>query len=443
MKKILVVGSWAKEQITVENIKRSPRYKVFCYLDTNNPGIIDQVDEYKIGSLCKTDEILKYALSVQADLVLITTALPLSRGVTDRLLKENIAVFGPTRQAAMLESDKAFARKLMKKAGLDDIPEFAVFEQEKEAYKFAEKLSWEVAVKPLGLTEGLGVKVAGNQLNSKEQIIEYINEILSNKIGGTSKVLIEEKLTGEEFTIQCLVYGEEIIPTFAVQDFKKLLPADRGVNTASMGSYSDKGKLLPFLKEEEYQFALNLIKKTIEAFKKETATDACGFLYGQFILTERGVKLVEYNFRPGDPEWINILYVLKDNVADKVLSLMEGVKIELDFESKATVCKYIVPESYPEKLNQTLDISFSPQKIKNIGVDFYYSAGRDENNKLNVGEERGLAFIAKDNSISEANERIEKAISLIRGNFRYRDDIGTKEMINYKENYVAKNLRKQ
>lgn len=432
IKKILVVGSWAKEQITIKNIKQNSEYKVYVYMDTKNPGILSIVDGYKIGDLNDLVGIVSYAKKKKVDLVLITTAAPLSLGIVDELEKENIFAFGPKKNAARLESDKAFSRELMKSYGIEAVPRFGVFDNIDEALIFTEELEWNVAVKPIGLTEGLGVQVFGDQLKNKNEVINYINDIFSKRIGGNSKVLIEEKIIGEEFTVQCFVSGNQIIPTPAVQDFKKLLPGDEGPNTASMGSYADKNYILPFMEQEDYVKALDIIMKTLIALHDETGEICCGFLYGQFMLTKKGIRLIEYNFRPGDPEWMNTLSVLEENIVDIITQLIDGRQMPIHFEDQATVCKYIVPEGYPKKLNQVLNIRFKEDEIKEMGVDIYYSAGFDRRGRLRNGCERGIAFVAKADTIFEASEFIEHAITLIDGEFHYRYDIGSLELLDAK-----------
>ena len=429
IKRVLVVGSWAKEQITIENIRKKSDAKVFAYMDTKNPAIALLADGYEIGELDNKKQIVNYAKKEKIDLVLITTALPLSVGVVDVLEKENILVFGPNQKAAKLESDKAFTRKLMKKYKIDALPKFRVFKDRYKAINYAEKLDWKVAVKPVGLTEGLGIKIFGEQLKNQDDVVNYIHQVFDKKIGGDAKVLIEEKLKGDEFTIQCFVYGTNIITTPAVKDFKRLLPGDKGPNTASMGSYSDNGFLLPFISQKDYLKAVNIIKETLCVFKRESGEDCKGFLYGQFMKTKDGLKLIEYNFRPGDPEWLNILHVMDDSLIDVIKDLMGEVQKPVNFEDKATVCKYIVPKGYPKIMNQVLDVKFDAKKINDLGVNIYYSSGLDDQGKLRVGCERGIAFVSKEDTILKANELVEKAISMIEGDFYYRGDIGSKEMI--------------
>jgi len=438
--KVLVVGSWAKAQITIENLRiRNLNIRIFAYMSIKNPAIISLVNGYKIGDFNAVNDIVGYAKKQDIDLVIVTTAEPLSFGLVDALEKKKIKTFGPRKQAARLESDKAFMRELMRKYEIDVVPQFQVFDNAGDAIRYAKELGWNVAVKPVGLTEGLGVKVFGDQLKTKEDATKYIHQIFNER--GDSKVLIEEKLMGEEFTIQCLINGNHIIPTPAVQDFKKLLPGEKGPNTASMGSYSAANHLLPFMRQEDYIKALDIMMKTLNAFHEETGEICRGFLYGQFMITKDGIKLIEYNFRPGDPEWMNTLSVLKNNILDVITKLLSGGAVSLQFEDKATVCKYIVPRNYPKKLYETLDVSFKEEEIKTEGVNIYYSCGIDNEGRLNIGSERGIAFIAKDDTIFDANEKIEKAISLVKGNFYHRSDIGAKEMIESKITHVGR-LRK-
>jgi len=431
-RRVLVVGSWAKEQITIENLKEDPNVEALAYMDIENPAIASMADGYRVGSLYDTGDMVEYAKSEEVDLVIVTTASPLSAGLVDALRKEGITAFGPSRMAARLETDKAFTRELLRKHVPGVVPRFGVFDKEQEAIDFARDLGWQVAVKPIGLTEGLGVKVFGEQLRSEDELVDYIGQIMGEKIGGSSRVIVEEKLEGVEFTIQCFVSGNMFIPTPAVQDFKKLLPGEKGLNTASMGSYSDAGDLLPFMRQEDYDAAVEIISRTLAAFASETGRRCQGFLYGQFMLTEDGVKLIEYNFRPGDPEWMNTVIVMDGAILGIIGDLMRGEVRTVKFENQATVCKYIVPKEYPVKLNETLDVRFDEEEIRKEGVRTYYSCGLGDGGKLNVGSERGIAFIAKADTIFEANEKVDRAISAVEGDFYYRYDIGTRELIESK-----------
>ncbi|MFH2068191.1 MAG: phosphoribosylamine--glycine ligase [Candidatus Omnitrophota bacterium] len=441
-RRILIVGSWAKEQATAENLLRSGGTDVFAYMDTENPGITSLAAGWTTGDFSDIKRITRYAQRVVPDLVLVTTAKPLSEGLVDALKEKEIPVFGPSKNAARLESDKSFARRLLLKYAIDGVPKFGIFTETEPAVKFAKKMDWRVAVKPSGLTEGLGVRVYGNQLKDRTDVSAYIRRVLNGKIGGKKEVLVEEKLEGEEFTVQSFVAGGNLVCTPAVQDFKKLLSGERGPNTAGMGAYSCAGYLLPFMRECDYAAALEIMRATVDALRRETGEDCAGFLYGQFMITASGIKLIEYNFRPGDPEWLNTLLIMKNDVADIAASLLSSGRPILSFEKKATVCKYIVPPAYPGRLNETLRVSFPPGFLRELDVSAYYSCGRGKNGGLDVGTERGIAFAASGNTISEAAERVDRAIASVKGSFHYRKDIGSKELITGKTKKVFAFARK-
>jgi len=435
---VLIVGSWAKEEITIENLKRYGDYQVFAYIDTNNPGIIELCDNYKIGKLKDVDDIVQYARNCQADLVLITTAAPLEAGLADALKEANIKAFGPDKLAARLESNKAFTRKLLKKYLPHAVPEFQVFSNADAAIDYAKSMNWHVAVKPIGLTDGLGVRVYGEQLKNAEEVAKYINFIIEEAYSGYNEVIIEELLDGEEFTLQCLVNDTSLVSTPAVQDFKKLLPGDRGPNTASMGSYSHRDHMLPFLGMADYGEAFNIIRGTLKAYKEETGRICCGFLYGQFMVTDQGVKLIEYNFRPGDPEWMNVMHLLEEDLLNGIRAVLQGEETTLKFREQATVCKYIVPPQYPKKLHQFLDVSYDKKITELTPVTLYHSCGIDEKGRIAVGTERGLAFLASANKITLAHKRIERVIKQVKGSFFHRKDIGSAKLLRSKMDHINK-----
>lgn len=436
MKKALVVGSWAKEQITIENLRRDPEVVPYAYMDTLNPGIRDLVEEYRVGPLSKTEEILDFARQIEADIVIPTTASPLAAGLTDLLETEGFTCFGPRRQASKLEFDKAFTRDLLSRRRVGNSPAYKVCRTPSQATDVAEGLNWEVAVKPIGLTEGLGVRVAGDQLKGPEEVRAYIERVFEEKIGGNPAVIIEEKLSGIEFTLQCLVNDQTVLPLPLVQDFKKLLPGEKGPNTASMGSFSHSGGLLPYITAWDYQSAFEVIEKTLQVFKEETGEICRGFLYGQFMLTTRGIYLIEYNFRPGDPEWMDVMLRLEGSLLRVIEGLLEGRPEAPGFKPVSTVCKYLVPEGYPAELNLSLDLDL--RTLEGGPVRCYYSAGLDEAGCLQVGTERGIALLAESDRIEKAHRLVEDAISKIEGKFFHREDIGSLDQLTERKNRAAR-----
>jgi phosphoribosylamine--glycine ligase len=436
-RRLLLVGSWAKEEITVEHLQATSEAEVYAFLDVPNPGILERADGCRVGRTGDVDAVADYAEELGCELVLVTTAAPLAAGLADRLEERDLRAFAPHREAARLEWDKAFARRRVAESSPEALPRFEVFDEAGEATAFAADLGWQVAVKPLGLTEGLGVRVAGDQLSGAEAVRDYIGEVLREGIGGRSQVLVEERLQGVEFALQALVDGERLAAFPAVADFKKLLPGDRGPNTASMGSWAAAGPLLPFMTREHYDEGVAVLRRTLEAMAA-AGTPCRGFLYGQFMITAAGLKLIEYNFRPGDPEWINTLAVLETPLLSAIDALAAGEEPELVCRAQASVVEYLVPEGYPEKLHQQLDLRFDRRRLADRGVRVYFSAGRGDSGRLEVGTERGIALLATAATIEQAHAELEEAVAGIDGEFFHRGDIGCAAQVRSKVERTAR-----
>ena len=178
---------------------------------------------------------------------------PLEAGIVDSLRKAGIASCAPSKAAARIETNKEWMRNLLQRHQIPGQLEFEVVTNPQDAKTFIERFHGEVAIKPIGLTGGKGVRVAGDHFTGTQEALAYISEVIEKKIGGAAKVLLEEKAVGEEFTLQAFSDGEHLAPLPAVQDHKRLLPDDKGPNTGGMGSYSCVDGLLPFLREGEVQ----------------------------------------------------------------------------------------------------------------------------------------------------------------------------------------------
>ncbi len=201
-----------------------------------------------------------------------------------------------------------------------------------------------IVLKPDGLTGGKGVLVQGDHFQTRAEALEHCRNILKTH----PSVTIEEKLEGEEFSLQCLCDGRTVVATPPVQDHKRRFIDDRGPNTGGMGSYSCADHLLPFLDSAAVADGLEITRKVAEAIRLETGVPYKGIMYGGFMVTASGVKLIEYNARFGDPEAMNILPLLRTDFIDVCRAIIDGTLDRLDivFEKKATVCKYVVPIGY-------------------------------------------------------------------------------------------------
>lgn len=428
--RVLLVGSGAREHAIAEAICRSKGAELFAYMGNRNPGIIRLAKESIIGDILNGEEIARWAKERNIDLGFPASDPVLEAGVTDALVSAGIPCASPTRDAARIEWDKSFCRKLMKKYGIKGSPRFGVFSDPKEASSFIDELT-DVAIKPSGLTGGKGVKVTGEQLKDKEEAKGYAAEILEKKIGGIPSVVVEEKLVGEEFSLQAFVDGKNVVGMPAVQDHKKAYAGDTGPNTGGMGSYSDVNHLLPFLTKEDYDEAMGIMRKTVSSFEKETGKQYKGILYGGFMATKDGVYVIEFNSRFGDPEAMNVLPILKSDFVEILKKMEKGELKESDvlFEKKATVCKYIVPEGYPGASITDQPLSIDGGGIGKTGARVYYASVDEKEGTIYTKKSRSMGILGVGDSIGEAERIAEKGASFVKGRVRHRNDIGTKELI--------------
>jgi phosphoribosylamine--glycine ligase len=416
--KILVVGGGGREHAIAKALSRNDGCELYAVMGKKNPGIAQICKEYLINSETEIDAVAEFAYNNRIDYAVIGPEAPLEAGIVDLLEEKGIACVGPSRMAARLETDKAFCRNMMEKHGVAGCPLYRVFHDAEEAALFIRSYDGDLAVKPIGLTGGKGVKIMGEHFDA-EGAIEYIKEI-----GGD--VVLEERLIGEEFTLMAFVDGTHIVPMPLVQDHKRAFAGDVGPNTGGMGSYTMPDHMMPFVTEEDYEKALAIMKDVIASLRSEDVIYR-GMLYGQFMNTSEGPKVIEFNARFGDPEAMNLLTLLSSDLCDIVRRIAEGTLSQSDvtFEKKATVCKYLVPEGYPDSPNQGDLIT-----IKDAGEAYiYYANVTEEDKKLYTQTSRTLAFVGMADTLKEAEEIAEKAAASVEGKIRYRKDIGTQEVL--------------
>jgi phosphoribosylamine--glycine ligase len=356
---------------------------------------------------------------------------PLEAGLVNELNKQGIKTCSPSKEAARIETDKEWMRNLLKKYKITGQLKCETFTDPKKAKKFIEDLNGEVAIKPIGLTGGKGVRVSGDHFDGIDGAIGYVKEVIEKKIGGKSKVLIEEKAIGEEFTLQAFSDGNTIIPLHAVQDHKRLLPGDIGVNTGGMGSYSCNNGLLPFLTKSEYEEGAAILQKIVESLNKE-GCKYIGPIYGQFMLTAEGLRIIEINARFGDPEAMNVLPLLESDFVEICNSMIEGnlSNKKLQIKKKSTVCKYVVPEGYGTKSMIGEKIYVDEKSIESTGSKLFYAAVNKDNDFIKTTSSRSLAVVGISDTLQNAEKLCEKALTFVKGDHIFiRHDIGTAELI--------------
>ncbi|AKB17962.1 phosphoribosylamine--glycine ligase [Methanosarcina sp. WWM596] len=420
--KILLIGGGGREHAIAEGIKKSKHNPIlYAVMAKKNPGIAALCEDFLLEKETEIEKIVEYAKAKNIDMVFVGPEAPLAVGVADALWEAGIPVVGPKKACAVIEFDKAWARNFMKKYGIEGCPAYKVFTEEAPANAFIEKLG-DVAVKPSGLTGGKGVKVMGDQLPDLKAAKEYTSELLKK-----GSVVIEERFIGEEFTLQAFVDGKNLAFFPAVQDHKRAYEGDLGPNTGGMGSYTDAGEILPFMLSEDLEKAKQIMQHTVTALYEETGTGYQGILYGQFILTASGPKVVEFNARFGDPEAMNVIPLIETDFIEIMSAVVKGTleNLPVKFNRKATVCKYAVPAGYPEN-----PVKDSEVVVGDIGeASVYYASVYEKEGKIYTTGSRAVVVVGCAETIEAAEKIAQKALENIRGKLFFRKDIGTVNLI--------------
>ncbi len=426
MKKILLIGNGAREHAIAEALDRS-RHEVEIYAvgGAVNPGIKGLSSKYLVADVCDIDAIREFALEVKPDFAVVGPEAPIEAGVVDMLLDIEIHSASPLQTVGRLESSKSFTRDLLEKYKINGNPLFKVFYDEEGLNNFFEQLEGAgFVVKADGLKGGKGVKVQGDHLEDTEDGIKYALECLKD----CGRVVVEEKLVGQEFSLMSFCDGQNVVHMPVSQDHKRAYEGDKGPNTGGMGTYSDADHLLPFLTNEDVKDAAAITKNVAKALFEETGCYFKGVMYGGFIVTKTGVKLIEYNARFGDPEAMNALPLLKTDFVDICEAIISGdlADIDVEFENKATVCKYVVPEGYPDNpvKNEKIEIGEVPD-----GVKVYFASVDSGDDGLYLCGSRAVAMVGIAEDLKEAEKLAEMAARSVKGPVFHRPDIGTNSLI--------------
>lgn len=424
--KILVIGSGAREHAIIKALQQSTQTKsLYCVGTSLNPGIAELCTNYLVGNLCDSEIIKTKAKAWGIELVIIGPEAPLAEGLADEFWQLDIPVIGPKKALAQIETSKEFARDLMKKYEIAGLPRYQKFKNLDNVDVFLHELGPNnYVVKANGLMGGKGVKVAGEHLHSFAEAKIFCNEILSKK----QTFIIEEKLVGQEFSFMCFADGKNLIPMPLVQDHKRAYSGDLGPNTGGMGSYSDANHRLPFLTDEEVEQAFAINKAVFQALSKECNEPYFGILYGSFIATANGIYVIEFNARFGDPEALNVLSILESDFLAICQAMIAGnlTAEKVVFSKQATVCKYAVPEGYPDNPMKNFVVDFS--RVSDQNNLFLASIHRIDHMVVGTGS-RTAAYVGVADSILDAEKIAEYQVSMINGPLFHREDIGTEQLI--------------
>lgn len=423
--RVLLVGGGGREHAVAAALSRTPGLELFAAMGNESPGIADLSQAWLRCPETDIHRIAQWAREQRIDWAFIGPDDPIALGLCDELEKLGIASVGPKKVPARLESSKLFARRLMEKHGLPGRVEFHHFRDADALTSFLTSTGKDFALKPDGLTGGKGVRVMGVHLDSKDEAIAYGREMIRQQTGGGGGVIVEERLVGEEFTLQCFVDGRTVVGMPAVRDFKRAFEGDRGPNTGGMGSYSQADGLLPFLSHADYDASLDIVRRVVHAVKEE-GVEYKGVLYGQFMLTPAGVKVVEFNARLGDPEAINVIPLLQTPLADICAAIMSGSldRLSIGFDAKAAVCKYVVPPDYGLDPKVGVPIRVDAGKVADLGAQVFYARVNRDGDRLLTTTSRAVAILGTGETISQAENMVEQALHHVHGDFYVRRDIG-------------------
>ncbi|WP_297534759.1 phosphoribosylamine--glycine ligase [Thermococcus sp.] len=418
--RVLLVGGGGREHAIGEALVRGGA-ELYVVSKHKNPGLARLAKDYGLAKETDVEKVLEYAELFGVELAFIGPEAPLEKGIVDALEENGVPTVGPSREAAKLETDKAFARAFMERNEIPGRKAFRVFTDVDEMKRWIDDFGRPVVVKPIGLTGGKGVKVVGYQLRDNEEAKAYAEKLIKRD----GRVLIEERTDGVEFTLQVFSDGRRILPMPLVQDYPHAYENDEGPITGGMGSYSCPNGLLPFVTREDYEKALETLKATVEAMRKE-GTPYKGILYGQFMLSKEGPVLIEYNARFGDPEAINVLPLLRTSLLEIAEGIVDGNLRKAEFEGKATVVKYLAPKGYPTNPVRGVKVEVDEEAVAKTGARLYY-ASIDEN--FTLPGSRAIAIVGIADSIEEAERIAQRAVPPIRGELFYRRDVGTRESV--------------
>ena len=419
--KVLVVGSGGREHAIVLSLKKSKRVnKIYCA--PGNAGIALDADCIDIQAM-DFERLVSFVKENSIDFTIIGMDDPLVSGIVDVFEKEGLKIFGPRKNAAIIEGSKSFSKNLMKKYNIPTA-KYEVFESYDNALNYLDNQNFPIVIKADGLALGKGVVIC----TTKEEAQKELKDIMLNSKFGIAgkKVVIEEFLEGQEVSILSFCDGKTVIPMVSAQDHKKALDGDKGLNTGGMGTFSPS----TFYTDKIANDCMNnIFKPTIEAMNKE-GRSFVGILYFGLILTKEGMKVIEYNARFGDPETQVILPRLKTDIIDIMEACVDGrlKDINIEWYDNAAVCVILASGGYPLEYEKGFEIKGLDKLSDNDSIIVYHAGTSFKDGKFltNGGRVLGITGIGK--NINEAINITYEAVKVVDFNKKhFRKDIGRKD----------------
>ena len=416
--KVLIVGSGGREHAIAWKVAQSERVdKIYCA--PGNAGIAEFAECVAIGAM-EFDKLVAFAKEKEIDLTIIGMDDPLVGGVVDEFEKAGLRVFGPRKNAAILEGSKAFSKDLMKKYNIPTAA-YENFDNAEDALTYLETAKMPIVLKADGLALGKGVLIC----NTLEEAKEGVRSIMLDKQFGSAgnRMVIEEFMTGREVSVLSYVDGKTIKTMTSAQDHKRAKDGDQGLNTGGMGTFSPS----PFYTEEVDEFCQKYIyQATVDAMRAE-GREFKGIIFFGLMLTADGPRVLEYNARFGDPETQVVLPRMKTDIVDVFEACIDGKldEMELEFEDNAAVCVVLASDGYPLKYEKGFPIEGLDEFDKHEGYYCFHAGTKFDGNTIVTNGGRVLGVTAKGKDLKEARANAYAATEWVNFANKYkRNDIG-------------------
>ena len=410
--KVLVIGSGGRCHAIVEALSRSPKAeKIYCA--PGNAGIAALAECVAIKDT-DVEGLVTFAKENGVELTVVGPEAALAVGVVDRFREEGLKIFGPTKAAAEIESSKDFAKRLMVKY---DVPtaSYETFTDFEAAMAYVRRGSLPTVLKYDGLAAGKGVVIA----QTYEEAETTLRDMLLDTKFGEGRVVIEDFLEGEEFSLMCFVAGHSVVPMPVAQDHKRAYDNDEGPNTGGMGAYTE----LPFITEDDKAYAMqNIMQRVADALVAE-GCPFTGVLYGGLIKTKDGIKVIEFNARFGDPETEVVLPRLESDAVELFMVVAEGREPEVKWSNKATLGIVLASNGYPG----SYDKGFAIRGTENVSAKVYHMGTAVKDGELVTAGGRVMIVVAEADTLRDAQLKAQAEIAKIEcENLFHRTDIGRK-----------------
>jgi phosphoribosylamine--glycine ligase len=417
--RILVVGSGGREHAICWKLAKSPLVSKL-YAAPGNAGIFRHAELVNI-KIDDIENLLRFAKENAIDLTVVGPELPLALGIVDRFESERMKIFGPSKLAAEIESSKAFAKQFMRKYHIPTAS-FMIFEDMKEAIRFAKGSTLPLVIKADGLAAGKGVFISQNSDEAERVIRDLMQKRQFGEAG--ARIVIESQLIGEEASVFAFTDGKNVLPMIPAQDHKRVGDGDTGPNTGGMGAYAP----VPFISERMQKDILDLVLEPAVAGLREEGRPFKGLLYAGLMITDRGPKVIEFNCRFGDPETQALIPLLKTDLAQLFRSVVDG-KLDsetLEWEEAFAACVVLASGGYPGEYETGKEI-YGLKEIKDSDALVFHSGTRYDSRKYLTSGGRVLGVVGVDEHLESAVAHAYDAIEKIRFERKlFRSDIAFK-----------------